>query len=331
MLRLFANAKYDFISVRRYAYALTGLFILPGVLLLLIRGLNYSIEFTGGTLVQVQSKKPVDVGAVRSGLDREGIHGAEIQGFGAPNEFVVRARVAKPGTDANDTQATANAVQEALTRVLGAGNFTVLRTEAVGPKVGGELRTKAFLAIFLSFFAVLAYLAYRFEWRFGLAAVTATAHDIVATIAFIAMLRLEVSLTVVAAVLSMVGYSLNDTIIIFDRVRENLKKHKKETFEQILNRSINETLPRSVLTHGTTLSSLLALTIFGGEVIRPFALVMFFGVFTGTFSSIYIASPVLMAIEKRWPGQLAKGHLAATAAPAAPSISGGSRKTAPVG
>jgi preprotein translocase subunit SecF len=330
MLRLFANAKYDFISLRRYAYALTGLFILPGVLLLLIRGLNYSIEFTGGTLVQVQSKKPVDVAAVRSGLDREGIHGAEIQGFGAPNEFVVRARVAKPGTDANDTQATGNAVQEALTRVLGAGNFAIVRTEAVGPKVGGELRTKAFLAIFLSFFAVLAYLAYRFEWRFGLAAVIATAHDIVTTIAFIAMLRLEVSLTVVAAVLSMVGYSLNDTIIIFDRVRENLKKYKKETFEQILNRSINETLPRSVLTHGTTLSSLLALTIFGGEVIRPFALVMFFGVFTGTFSSIYIASPVLMAIEKRWPGQLAKGHLAATAMPPAPSISGGSRKTAPV-
>jgi preprotein translocase subunit SecF len=330
MLRLFAHANYDFIRVRRYAYAATGLFILPGLLFLLVRGLNYSIEFTGGTLIQVESKTPVNVAAIRSGLDREGIHGAEIQNYGGPNEFVVRARVAKPGTDANDTQATADAVRQALTNVLGAGDFTIVRTEAVGPKVGGELRQKAFLAIFLSFFAVLAYLAYRFEWRFGLAAVIATAHDIVATIAFIAMLHLEVSLTVVAAVLSMVGYSLNDTIIIFDRVRENLKKHKKETFEQILNRSINETLPRSVLTHGTTLSSLLALAIFGGEVIRPFALVMFFGVFTGTFSSIYIASPVLMAIEKRWPGQLARGHLAPTVAPP-PSVPGGSRKTAPVG
>ena len=330
MLRLFANAKYDFISVRRYAYALTALFILPGVLLLLIRGLNYSVEFTGGTLIQVESKGKVDVAAVRAGLDREGIHGAEIQNFGAPNEFVVRARIAKPGTDANDTQATADAVHTALANVLGADNFTVKRTEAVGPKVGGELRTKAFLAIFLSFFAVLAYLAYRFEWRFGLAAVMATAHDIVATIAFIAMLHLEVSLTVVAAVLSMVGYSLNDTIIIFDRVRENLKKHKKESFEQILNRSVNETLPRSVLTHGTTLSSLIALIIFGGEVIRPFALVMFFGVFTGTFSSIYIASPVLMAIEKRWPGQLAKGHLTPQAAPPERPVQGGGRKTAPV-
>jgi preprotein translocase subunit SecF len=331
MLRLFANAKYDFISVRRYAYAVTALFILPGLLLLLARGLNYSVEFTGGTLIQVESKGKVDVGVVRAGLDREGIHGAEIQNYGAPNEFVVRARVAKPGTDANDTQATADAVHAALVNVLGADNVTVKRTEAVGPKVGGELRTKAFLAIFLSFFAVLAYLAYRVEWRFGLASVLATAHDIVATVAFIAMLHLEVRLTVVAAVLSMVGYSLNDTIIIFDRVRENPKKHKKESFEQILNRSINETLPRSVLTHGTTLSSLIALIVFGGEVIRPFALVMFFGVFTGTFSSIYIASPVLMAIEKRWPGQLAKGHLTPQAASPERPVPGGGRKTAPVG
>jgi preprotein translocase subunit SecF len=327
MTRFFANAKYDFIGLRRYAYGVTAAIILPGLLFLMLKGLNYSIEFTGGTLVQIQTSQPLDVGRLRSDLDREGIHGAEIQNFGSASEFVVRARVAKPGTDANDTQATAQAVGQALDQVLGHGKYTVLRTEAVGPKVGGELRQKAFLAIVLSFFAVLAYLAYRFEWRFGLAAVIATAHDILATIAFIGVMRLEVSLTVVAAVLSMVGYSLNDTIIIFDRVRENLRKHKKESFEDILNRSINETLPRSVLTHGTTLASLTALTIFGGEVIRPFALVMFFGVFTGTFSSIYIASPVLMAIEKRWPGPAARGHLSAPAPKTVP----GTRKTAPVG
>jgi preprotein translocase subunit SecF len=320
MLRLFGNANYDFIGARRYAYGLTAAILLPGLLFLLLKGLNYSIEFTGGTLLQLRSNKAVNVADLRSGLDREGVHGAEIQNFGAENEYVIRARIAKPGSDANDTQATADAVRSALDKVLGAGNYTVARTEAVGPKVGGELRQKAFLAIFLSFFAVLAYLAYRFEWRFGLAAVIATAHDILATIAFIGVLRLEVSLTVVAAVLSMVGYSLNDTIIIFDRVRENLHKHKQERFAQILNRSINETLPRSVLTHGTTMASLLALTIFGGEVIRPFALVMLFGVFTGTFSSIYIASPVLMAIEQRWPGPAARGHLAPKkAAPSSPT------------
>src|SRR6185295_15975425 len=186
------------------------------------------------------------------------------------------------------------------------------------------LRQQAIFAILLSFLAVLAYLAYRFEWRFGLAAIAATAHDILATIGFIAVIDLEVSLVVVAGVLTMVGYSLNDTIIIFDRARENLKKHPKESFYDVLNRSINETLPRSILTHGTTLSTLLALAIFGGEVIRPFALVMFFGVFTGTFSSIYIASPVLMAIEKRWPGQLARGHLSPTPAPT--PVPGGGRK-----
>jgi preprotein translocase subunit SecF len=315
MLRLFNKANYNFIGVRRYAYAVTAAILIPGLLFLLIKGLNYSIEFTGGTLLQIQSKKPVNVAELRTGLDQQGLHGAEIQNFGAENEYIIRARVAKPGSDANDTQATANAVRQALDAVLGPGNYNVLRTEAVGPKVGGELRQKAFLAIFLSFFAVLAYLAYRFEWRFGLAAVIATAHDILATIAFIGVMRLEVSLTVVAAVLSMVGYSLNDTIIIFDRVRENLHKHKHESFEQILNRSINETLPRSILTHGTTMASLVALTVFGGEVIRPFALVMLFGVFTGTFSSIHIASPVLMAIEKRWPGPAARGHLAPKKAP----------------
>jgi preprotein translocase subunit SecF len=320
MLRLFSNAKYDFIGLRHYAYGITGIILLPGLLFLLWKGLNYSIEFTGGTLLQIESHKPVDVGRVRTGLDEQGIHGAEIQNFGAANEYVIRARVAKPGSDANDTQATAQAVSHALDNVLGTGNYTVTRTEAVGPKVGGELRQKAFLAIFLSFFAVLAYLAYRFEWRFGLAAIGATAHDIMATIAFIGVMRLEVSLTVVAAVLSMVGYSLNDTIIIFDRVRENLHKHKHDSFEQILNRSVNETLPRSILTHGTTLATLLALAVFGGEVIRPFALVMFFGVFVGTFSSIYIASPLLMAIEKRWPGPAARGHLVAKKpVPAAPS------------
>jgi preprotein translocase subunit SecF len=326
MTRFFANANYDFIGVRKYAYAVTAAIILPGLLFLLVTGLNYSIEFTGGTLLQITAKQAVDVGAVRSALDRQGIHGAEIQQFGSANEYVIRARVAKAGTDANDTQATATEVGHALDNVLGKGNYTIQRTEAVGPKVGGELRQKAFLAIFLSFFAVLAYLAYRFEWRFGLAAVIATAHDIIATIAFIAVMRLEVSLVIVGAVLSMVGYSLNDTIIIFDRVRENLRKHKKETFAQTLNRSINETLPRSVLTHGTTLATLLALTIFGGEVIRPFALVMFFGVFTGTFSSIYIASPVLMAIEQRWPGPDVRGARTTSPKPVSPPPAGVARK-----
>jgi preprotein translocase subunit SecF len=145
------------------------------------------------------------------------------------------------------------------------------------------------------------YLAIRFEWRFGLAAVIATAHDIFTTLAFIMMMHLEVSLTVVAAILTVIGYSLNDTIIIFDRVRENLKKQRKETLRDVMNRSINETLPRSIMTHATTLAATIALLLFAGEVIRPFAWVMTFGIFTGTFSSIYVATALLLYIERKWP------------------------------
>ncbi len=305
-VRLFKDAHYDFIGVRKYAYGLTAVILGIGLAFLLLRGVNYSIEFTGGTKIQIKTSAALNDAQLRAALDGSGLRGSEIQPFGGPGEWVVRARSSVTG-DANDTQATSALVGKALDNVIGAGKYTTSGIEAVGPKVGGELRQRALLAILLSFLAVLAYLAYRFEWRFGLAAVAATAHDILATIGFIAVIHLEVSLVVVAGVLTMVGYSLNDTIIIFDRARENLKKHPKESFYDVLNRSINETLPRSILTHGTTLSTLMALALFGGEVIRPFALVMFFGVFTGTFSSIYIAAPVLMYIETRWPGAHARG------------------------
>ncbi len=326
-MRLFANANYDFLAQRKWAYGISIAFSLIGLVVLLFRGVNYSVEFTGGTLIQVETEQPADVGALRNALQARGIPNAEIQTFGSDREIVLRARVAREGTDANDTQATAEAVGQALDATLGAGTYRILRTEAVGPKVGGELRQQAVLAILMSFLAVLAYLAYRFEWRFGVAAIVATAHDIIAAIAFIGIARLEVSLFVVAALLTIVGYSLNDTIVIFDRIRENLHGRKRDSFESILNRSINETLPRTFFTGTTALGSLAALSILGGDVVRPFALIMLFGVVVGTFSSIYIASPVLLAIETRWPGPDAKGHLGARTPAAAP----GSRKPQPVG
>ena len=310
MIRLFANADYDFIKWRRWAYGLTAAIILPGFSLFLVRGLNYSIEFTGGTLIQVQTAKPVGTERIRGALDAAGIRDAEIQQFGGPNEYVIRARIGASTAAEGTTEATAAAVDSALGRALGTSpdtSFKIVRTEAVGPKVGRELQGKAFLAIFFSFIVTLIYLAFRFEWRFGLAAVLATFHDILTTIAFIRYLDLEVSLVVVGAVLTMVGYSLNDTIIIFDRVRENLRKFRRQNLYEILNLSINETLPRSVLTHGTTMATTVALVLLAGEVLRPFALVMTFAIFTGTFSSIYIAAPLLMYIEKRWPGQDARG------------------------
>ena len=326
-MRLFANANYDFLGQRKWAYGISIAFSLLGLAVLLITGVNYSVEFTGGTLIQVETQKPADVGALRDALQARGIEGAEIQTFGSDREIVVRARVAREGSDANDTQTTANAVAQALDATLGAGTYQILRTEAVGPKVGGELRQQAVLAILMSFLAVLAYLAFRFEWRFGVAAVVATAHDILAALAFIGFLRLEVSLFVVAGLLTIVGYSLNDTIVIFDRIRENLHRLKRESFESILNRSINETLPRTFFTGTTALGSLAALSLLGGDVVRPFALLMLFGVVVGTFSSIYIASPVLLAIEKRWPGPDAKGHLG----PKAGAVPAGGRKPQPVG
>jgi len=323
MIRLFANANYDFIKWRRVAFSLTGAIMLVGLVFLLTRGLNYSIEFTGGTLMQVETHKRVAPADIRAALDRVGLNGAEIQTFGSDTSYVIRARLAHSAgeTEATSTQAVAAAVGRALDQSVGAGQYTVVRTEAVGPKVGQELQGKALMAILLSFVVTLIYLAVRFEWRFGLAAVVATAHDVIATIAFISVMHLEVSLIVVGAVLTVVGYSLNDTIIIFDRVRENLRKYRRQNLYEILNLSINETLPRSVLTHGTTIATTLSLLILAGEVIRPFAWVMSFGIFTGTFSSIYIAAPVLLWIEKRWPGEDARGARAFGSRPATPSVS----------
>lgn len=327
-MRLFANANYDFIGNRRLAYAIVAALTLPGLLLMLLRGINYSVEFTGGTLIQIETREAVSVarlGDLRAALANQGVSDAEIQQFGSQREFVIRALSAREGADPNDTQATGSAVRAGLDATLGVGAYTVLLIEAVGPKVGGELRSQAFLLIVLSFVAVLAYLAYRFEWRFGVAAVVATIHDIVACIAFIGLLRLEVSLFVVGALLSMVGYSLNDKIVVFDRVRENLRKLRRDEFATLLNRSINETLPRTVFTGATALGSLVALAVLGGTVVRPFALVMLFGVVVGTFSSIFIGSPVLLAIERRWPGPHVHGLK-----PGAPAPAGG-RKVQPVG
>jgi preprotein translocase subunit SecF len=303
MIRLFANAKYDFLSLRRWTIWVAGAFAVPGLLLLLVRGVNYSIEFTGGTLIQIDSVRGADAGMLRTALSGAGIEGADIQRFGGEGSFQIRARLsaAQEPTEAA-AQQTADAVVKALEGTLGAGQFLVVRTEAVGPKVGRELQFKAIIALLASFVATLVYLAVRFEWRFGVAAVLTTAHDILATLAFMAYLHLEVGLVVVAAILTVVGYSLNDKIVIFDRVRENLKKYRRRNLSEILNLSINETLPRTVLTGGTTIATGVVLSFFAGEVIRPFALVMTFGIVVGTLSSMFIASPLLLWIEQRWPG-----------------------------
>jgi preprotein translocase subunit SecF len=309
MLRIFHNTKYDFIKWWKVAAISTVAFMVIGLASFAFTGpVNYSVEFTGGTLVQLKFKQAGDAGKIRAALDAAGIAGAEVQQFGGPDEFIIRAQEKSlVEQQAAGAEKVADQINRALTTSLGEGSFKVERKESISPKVGEELSRNAVLAMVLVSLATLVYLAFRFEWRFGVAAVVATLHDTLITIAFIKLLHLEVSLTVVAAILTLLGYSMNDTIIIFDRVRENLKTAGKDSLYNILNRSINDTLPRSIMTHATTFAASLALLIFAGEVIRPFAWVMTFGIFVATFSSIYVAGPVLLWIEAKFPRKAASG------------------------
>jgi preprotein translocase subunit SecF len=316
MLRILHDTNYDFIRWWKVMAGITVAFIVLGFASLAYKAPNYSIEFTGGTLMQLEFTQPPDVGTIRSTLDDAGVHGAEIQQFGTNREFTVRAQNATDvAAQAKGAGNIAKSIETVLKAKFGQNSLRVVRTEAVGPRVGQELKRGAITAILLSFLITLVYLSIRFEWRFAAAAVIATSHDVFTTIAFLKLMHLEISLTVVAGLLTVLGYSLNDTIIIFDRVRENLRKGRKETLYETLNRSINETLPRSVLTHATTFATTLALLIFAGEVIRPFAWVMAFGIVTGTFSSIYVAAPVLLWIERKWPRRTDTRRSSSTATP----------------
>lgn len=313
MIRILHGTSFDFIKWWRQAAILTIAFIVLGLASFLFRGgINYSIEFTGGTLVQVRFNQPPDPADLRATVSH-----AEITQFGENTEYTFRVQTEEAiAEQASSAENVARQVQEALRARYGDG-FTIVRSESVGPKVGAELARGAVVAMLLASLVTLVYLAFRFEWRFGLSAVLSTAHDVLITLAFIKLLHVEVSLTVIAAILTLLGYSGNDTIIIFDRVRENLKKSRKEPLYDTLNRSINETLPRSILTHVTTLTATLTLLIFAGEVLRPFAIVMTFGIFVATFSSIYVASPILLYIERKFPRKDAAGrgpHVSASSA-----------------
>ncbi len=301
-MRIFGNAHYSFLENRKKAYVFSAFLILAGITAMVVNTLtigswqNYGVDFEGGALIQVRFTIPMSAGELRSELENAG--GLEITRFGEENEFVIRSPLS---ADAGVELASA-AIKNQLDAAFGAENLEVVRTELVGPKIGGELQQKAGLAIVFSFLLTLVYLAFRFELRFGVAAVIATAHDILITLGFMALLRMEIALPSVAAILTVVGYSLNDTIIVFDRIRENLGKRggRKEEPMGLLNRSINETLPRTILTAGTTLAVLVALLLLGGSVIRDFTLVLILGIVFGTYSSIFVASPALLEIQKRF-------------------------------
>ncbi|MDQ3388083.1 MAG: protein translocase subunit SecF [Gemmatimonadota bacterium] len=312
MMRIFENAKYPFLTWRWRAYLISGLFILVGVVAMTwntVRTgswLNYGVDFTGGTIVQVEFSRPTTVEEIRAAASSAGRDDWEISRFGAEDEFVIRM----PTFEQEVGQDAGTRVEQGLSGRYSAADMEVVRTEAVGPKVGSELQTKALWAILLSFGATLIYLAFRFEWRFGVAAVIATAHDILITLGFLAVTGTEISLGTVAALLTIVGYSLNDTIVVFDRIRENLHKPRRGmNFMQLLDLSINETLSRTVMTGGSTLATLFSLYIFGGPVIQDFALVLILGIIVGTFSSIFVAAPALYEIERRWPREELKNAI----------------------
>lgn len=315
MRRLFADANYDFIGMRKRAYVVSAAALILGLVFAIFfqttRGswLNYGVDFVGGTLMQVRFDQGTTSAGDLRALIEPSFAGTQISEFGSGDEFLIRTPIAGEATSG-----AADAIPDLLEAQYGEGTFDVLLTEAVGAKVGGELQSRAALAILLSFAATLVYLAMRFEWRFGLASIVATVHDILLTLALISVLQLEVALPTVAAVLTIVGYSLNDTIVIFDRIRENLTiAGRRADFMATLNRSINDTLPRTVITSTTTLVTLLALFLFGGSIIRDFTLIMIVGIVLGTYSSIFVASPALLMIEKRWPGDRKKARVARAA------------------
>ena len=302
-MRLFGNARYRFIEARRRAYVFSAVVLAVALASMVVNIVaigswqNYGVDFTGGSLVQVRFDESMDAAELRSALG--GAQAPPITSIGNEgNEFVIRAPLAED----REVEAVALEIRGQIQGAFPDRDIEVVRTELVGPKIGAELQQKAALAILFSFALTLIYLAIRFEFRFGVAAVIATVHDSLITLGFLALFQVEIALPTVAAILTIIGYSLNDTIVVFDRVRENLnaKGGRREDPVALVNRSINETLPRTVLTSGTTLGVLMALLIFGGAVIRDFTTVLILGVMVGTYSSIFVASPALLEIQRRW-------------------------------
>lgn len=286
------NANVNFIGIRKYTFVLSGVAILVGLVSLLTRGgPNYGIDFLGGTMVQVRFKSPQKIGIVREAMEGLNVGDTVVQEFGDPREVLIR--VEKSSAEVKELSSQ---IQKAMAEAFGGKDtFEVRRVETVGPTVGADLRRKALLAVLYSMVGILIYITWRFEFRFAVAAIAALTHDVLITIAAFSVMNLEFTLPVVAAILTIIGYSLNDTIVVFDRIRENLRNLRKETISDLINISINQTISRTILTSGTTLMVVLALYFLGGEVIRGFAFALLLGVLAGTYSSIYIAAPIILA------------------------------------
>ncbi len=297
-MQFFKNPRIGFIQARRKAMIISAAAILTGIVFAVLRGgYNPSIDFAGGTLVEIKLEKPVPLQMIRDIMAGSEFAGVEVTNFGKPEEVLIKVKQVGEAAEA------ARKIVSAIQGEIADQQIDIRRSETVGPKIGNELKTAALWAIIYSLFGIIVYISWRFEFKFAVGAILALIHDVMITLGFFAVTDKEISLPVIAAILTIVGYSLNDTIVVFDRIRENLRMRKRESFPAVVNASINETLSRTVITSVTTLVVVICLTILGGEMIRDFALTLLIGVMVGTYSSIFIASPLLVewhaAMSKR--------------------------------
>ncbi len=284
------NSAFDFLRKMRLTATFSAMLVLVSIGLFFGKGLNLGIDFRGGILIEAQSQNAVEVAKIRSDLSRLGLGDISIQSFGSKRDILIRVQ-----RQEGDEKAQIAAIQR-ITETLGE-NFDIRRTEFVGPTIGAELAEKGMLAVGCALLAIMIYIWFRFEWQFSIAAVIALGHDVISTVGLFALASFEFNLATVAAILTIAGYSINDTVVVFDRVRENLRKYKSWDQAKILNKSLNETLSRTVMTSVTTSLALLAIIIFGGAVLRDFALAMLWGVTIGTYSSIFVAVGVISRFD----------------------------------
>ena len=297
-MRFLKETNIDFLSMRRFGFVISGAFILAGIVSLLLQGGPLlSIDFTGGTLAQVRFEEAPDIAKVRSALNALDVGIGEVQTFGTPNEILIRLQLSQ------NAENLTTELKAALQAQFPGQSIDFRRVETVGPKIGSELKGKAFFAIFTAIIGILIYISIRFELKFAIGAIAALIHDVLITLGIFSILNYEISLAIIAAFLTIVGYSLNDTIVVFDRVRENMKLLKNIDQKTIFNKSINESLSRTIITSLTTFAVVFILYIAGGEVIRYFAFAMIVGVIVGTYSSIYVASPVVFLWQQRMTPQ----------------------------
>ena len=286
-----ANTSIDFVGKRKIAFGLSIILILVSVGTFLVQGLNLGIDFRGGVLIEVETEGPANIPELRRALGGLGLGEIKVQEFGAPNDILIRVQQQEGGEDAQQKAIAA------IKQALGDAAKEYRRTESVGPTIGAELIKAAVLAVSLALGAILIYIWFRFEWQFGVGAVIALSHDVITTIGLFAVTQLEFNLATVAAILTIAGYSINDTVVIYDRVREELRRYKKLTIPDLLNLATNRTLSRTFLTSVTTLIALLALALLGGPIIRDFSFAMIWGVLIGTYSSIFVAVPALLLLK----------------------------------